>query len=74
MGLLGTCVLQSQKYEPEFLEGDSGLMHTYWSYLWMVGCKEMVRNKETLSVNRLVLSVVYYPVFPVYTLRVSSYQ
>ena len=36
-------------------------------------CKEMVRNKETFSVNGLVSSMVYYPVFSVFTSVISSY-
>ena len=31
-----------------------------WSYLWVIGCKEMVGNKESLIVNGLLLFVMYF--------------
>ena len=36
-------------------------------------CKEMVRNKETLSINWLLPSMMYYSVFSVYNSANSSY-
>ena len=71
-GTLCTCVLQSKNYKPKFLKVDSSLWPTCWSYPWLDGCKEIIRNKEMLSVNQLLPSM-YHLFFPL-TLRCRNLQ
>ena len=71
-GTLCTCVLQSKNYKPEFLKVDTGLRPTCWSYPWVDGCKEIIRNKEMLSVNQLLPSM--YHLFIPLTLRCRNLQ
>ena len=60
-------------YKPEFLKVDTGLRPTCWSYPWVDGCKEIIRNKEMLSINQLLPSM-YELFFPsVYIAGISRY-
>ena len=45
---------------------------TCWSYPWVDGCKEIIRNKEMLSVNQLLPSM--YHLFIPLTLRCRNLQ
>ena len=61
-------------YKPEFLKVDTGLRPTCWSYPWVDGCKEIIRNKEMLSINQLLPSM--YELFSpsVYLAGISRYR
>ena len=64
------CVHVSYRVRPEFLKVDTGLRPTCWSYPWVDGCKEIIRNKEMLSINQLLPSM-YELFFPQFTLQES---